>query len=126
VRLPVRFFDSTQSGVLISRIMTDAEGIRNLVGTGVIQLAGGLLTSLFALGWLFWINWRLTIAILLLLVVFGTIMGIAFSRLRPVFRERGKIHAEVTGRLAETLGGVRIIKAYSTERREDRVFTRGV
>ena len=126
VRLPVRFFDSTQTGVLISRIMTDAEGIRNLVGTGIIQLAGGLLTATFALGWLFWINWRLTIAILLLLIVFAAIMSIAFARLRPIFRQRGQINAEVTGRLTETLGGVRIVKAYSTERREDRVFTRGV
>ncbi|HEX6927126.1 MAG TPA: ABC transporter ATP-binding protein [Longimicrobiaceae bacterium] len=125
VRLPVRFFDSTQTGILISRIMTDAEGIRNLVGTGIIQLVGSVLTSLFALVWLFWINWRLTIAILVLLIVFGATMSLAFSRLRPIFRERGAINAEVTGRLAETLGGIRIIKAYSTEKREDRVFTRG-
>src|SRR5690606_21587936 len=103
VRLPVRFFDSTQTGVLISRIMTDAEGIRNLVGTGIIQLAGGMLTSMFALVWLFWVNWRLTIAILALLLLFAAIMSIAFSRLRPIFRERGAINAEVTGRLTETL-----------------------
>src|SRR5690606_16728379 len=125
VRLPVRYFDSTQSGVLISRIMTDAEGIRNLVGTGIIQLTGGILTAVFAMGWLFWINWRLTIAILVMLAFFAGVMAFAFSRLRPIFRERGAINAQVTGRLAETLGGVRIVKAYGTEKREDRVFTRG-
>jgi ABC-type multidrug transport system fused ATPase/permease subunit len=125
VRLPVRYFDSTQTGVLISRIMTDAEGIRNLVGTGIIQLIGGVLTAVLALGWLFWLNWQLTLAILLLLVTFATIMSLAFRRLRPIFRERGAINAEVTGRLAETLGGVRIVKAYGTEKREDRVFARG-
>ena len=125
VRLPVNYFDSTQTGVLISRIMTDAEGIRNLVGTGIIQLIGGLLTAVLALAWLFWLSWQLTLAILLLLVVFGFIMSTAFRRLRPVFRERGAINAEVTGRLAETLGGIRIVKAYGTEKREDRVFARG-
>jgi ABC-type multidrug transport system fused ATPase/permease subunit len=126
IRLPVSFFDSTQSGILISRIMTDAEGIRNLVGTGIVQLVGGMITALIALGVLFWLNWQLTLAILVVLVVFGGVMGMAFSRLRPVFRERGAINAEVTGRLGETLGGIRIVKAYGTERREDRVFTRGV
>jgi ABC-type multidrug transport system fused ATPase/permease subunit len=126
IRLPVSFFDSTQSGILISRIMTDAEGIRNLVGTGIIQLVGGMITAVIALGFLFWLNWQLTLAILVVLVVFGTVMSLAFKRLRPIFRERGAINAEVTGRLGETLGGIRIIKAYGTERREDRVFTRGV
>jgi ABC-type multidrug transport system fused ATPase/permease subunit len=126
VRLPVGFFDSTQSGVLISRIMTDAEGIRNLVGTGIVQLAGGTITAIFALGILFWLNWQLTLAILILLSVFGGVMALAFTRLRPIFRERGEINARVTGRLAETLGGIRVVKAYGTEKREDRVFTRGV
>jgi ABC-type multidrug transport system fused ATPase/permease subunit len=125
VRLPVNYFDSTQTGVLISRIMTDAEGIRNLVGTGIIQLVGGILTAVLALVWLFWLNWQLTLAILLLLVAFGVTMSTAFRRLRPIFRERGAINAEVTGRLAETLGGIRIVKAYGTEKREDRVFARG-
>ena len=125
VRLPVRFFDSTQTGVLISRIMTDADGIRNLVGTGIVQLVGGIITAIFALAWLFWVNWQLTVAILLLLLVFGGLMATAFARLRPIFRERGAINAEVTGRLNETLGGVRVVKAYSTEKREDRIFTRG-
>jgi subfamily B ATP-binding cassette protein MsbA len=125
VRLPVRFFDSTQTGVLISRIMTDAEGIRNLIGTGIIQLLGGSLTAIIALGALFWLNWQLTLANLIVLLVFGGVMAIAFRRLRPIFRERGEINARVTGRLNETLGGIRIIKAYGTEKREDRVFTRG-
>jgi subfamily B ATP-binding cassette protein MsbA len=125
VRLPVRFFDSTQTGVLISRIMTDAEGIRNLVGTGIIQLMGGTLTAIIALGALFWFNWKLTLANLVILLLFGGGMAIAFRRLRPIFRERGEINARVTGRLNETLGGIRIVKAYGTEKREDRVFTRG-
>ncbi len=125
VRLPVRYFDSTQTGVLISRIMTDAEGIRNLIGTGIIQLVGGTLTAIIALGALFWFNWKLTLANLLILLLFGGGMASAFRRLRPIFRERGEINARVTGRLNETLGGIRVVKAYGTEKREDRVFTRG-
>ncbi len=125
-RLPISYFDSTQSGILISRIMTDAEGIRNLVGTGIVQLAGGLITAVIALGVLFWLNWMLTIGILILLLLFGGVTAVAFSRLRPIFRQRGEINARVTGRLGESLGGIRIIKAYGTEKREDRVFTRGV
>ncbi|HEY0170676.1 MAG TPA: ABC transporter ATP-binding protein [Pyrinomonadaceae bacterium] len=124
-RLPVRFFDSTQTGVLISRVMTDAEGIRNLVGSGLVQLIGGLVTSLLALSVLFYLNWRLTLVTLVALALFGGAMSMAFSRLRPLFRERGKINAEVTGRLAETLGGIRVVKAYSAERRETLVFARG-
>ncbi|MET0624328.1 MAG: ABC transporter ATP-binding protein [Pyrinomonadaceae bacterium] len=124
-RLPVRFFDSTQTGVLISRVMTDAEGIRNLVGTGLVQLIGGLVTALLALGVLFYLNWRLTLITLVALGLFGGAMSLAFARLRPLFRERGKINAEVTGRLAETLGGIRVVKAYSAERRETLVFARG-
>src|SRR6266704_1684283 len=109
-RLPIRYFDSTQTGVLISRIMTDAEGIRNLVGTGVVQLVGGFVTTAVGLGVLFYLNWRLTSVTLLALLVFGGCMALAFSRLRPLFRERGKINAELTGRLGETLGGIRIVK----------------
>jgi len=124
-RLPVRYFDSTQTGVLISRIMTDAEGIRNLVGTGLVQLIGGLVTAVLALGVLFYLNWRLTSITLIALGIFGVCMSLAFKRLRPLFRERGKINAEVTGRLAETLGGIRIVKAYSAEKREEIVFARG-
>src|SRR6185295_15614718 len=124
-RLPVAYFDSTKTGVLISRIMSDAEGIRNLIGTGLVQLVGGIVTAVIALGVLFWLNWKLTAATLLLLSAFGVVMAIAFSRLRPIFRERGKINAEVTGRLAETLGGIRIVKAYTAEKREALVFTKG-
>jgi subfamily B ATP-binding cassette protein MsbA len=125
-RLPISYFDSTKTGVLISRIMSDAEGIRNLVGTGLVELIGGVLTACVALGVLFWLNWRLTTVTLVLLAAFGVVMALAFSRLRPVFRERGKINAEVTGRLTETLGGIRIVKAYTAERREALVFTKGV
>ena len=124
-RLPVRFFDSTQTGVLISRIMSDAEGVRNLVGNGLVQLVGGTLTAVFALGVLFWLNWQLTLYILVVLGAFGTAMSFAFQRLRPLFRERGRINAEVTGRLSESLGGVRIVKAYTAERREQKVFAGG-
>jgi len=124
-RLPINYFDSTQTGVLISRIMTDAEGIRNLVGTGLVQLAGGVVTATIALAWLFYLNWRLTTLTLAILVIFGITMAVGFSRLRPVFRARGKINAEITGRLGETLSGIRIVKAYGVERREQLVFTRG-
>jgi subfamily B ATP-binding cassette protein MsbA len=124
-RLPVRFFDSTKTGVLISRIMTDAEGIRNLVGTGLVRLVGGLLTAAVALAWLFVLSWRLTVITLAVLTVFGAAMAFAFRRLRPVFRERSKINAEVTGRLAESLSGIRVVKAYVAERSEKLVFARG-
>ena len=106
--------------------MTDAEGIRNLVGTGLVQLAGGVVTATIALAWLFYLNWRLTTLTLAILVIFGITMAVGFSRLRPVFRARGKINAEITGRLGETLSGIRIVKAYGVERREQLVFTRGV
>jgi len=125
LRLPVSYFDSTKSGILISRIMTDAEGIRNLVGTGLVQLIGGLLTGAAALVVLFFLNWRLTAIAILVLGCFGGGMAFAFTKLRPLFRERGKLNAEVTGRLGETLGGIRIVKAYRAERGERLVFTRG-
>jgi ATP-binding cassette, subfamily B, putative efflux pump len=125
-RLPVRYFDSTQSGVLISRIMSDADGIRNLVGTGLVQLTGSVVTAIAALGYLFYLNWYLTSITIVALAAFGGGMALAFKRLRPLFRERGKINAEVTGRLNETLGGIRIVKTYTAEKREELVFTRGV
>jgi subfamily B ATP-binding cassette protein MsbA len=125
-RLPVRYFDSTQSGILISRIMTDAEGIRNLVGTGLVQLTGSLVTAVAALAYLFYLNWFLTSITIVALAAFGGGMALAFNRLRPLFRERGKINAEVTGRLNETLGGIRIVKTYTAEKREELVFTKGV
>jgi subfamily B ATP-binding cassette protein MsbA len=125
MHLPVRYFDSTQTGVLISRIMNDAEGIRNLVGTGLVQLVGGLVTAVMGIGILFWLNWHLTVITILVLVAFGGGMAYAFNTLRPLFRERGKINAEVTGRLTEALGGIRVVKSYTAEKREEIVFTRG-
>jgi len=126
MRLPVRYFDSTQTGVLISRIMTDAEGIRNLVGTGLVQLTGSIVTGIMALVVLFYLNWKLTLATLAVLSCFGGIMTKAFRILRPIFRERGKINAEVTGRLAESVSGIRIVKSYVAEKREQIVFAHGV
>jgi ABC-type multidrug transport system fused ATPase/permease subunit len=125
MRLPVRYFDSTQSGVLLSRIMSDADGIRNLVGTGLVQLVGGLLTALISLGVLLYLNLRLTLITAVVLGVFGGGMAYAFKRLRPLFRERGKIQGEVSGRLTEALGGIRIVKSYTAEKREEIVFTKG-
>jgi subfamily B ATP-binding cassette protein MsbA len=125
MRLPIRYFDSTKTGVLISRIMTDAEGIRNLVGTGLVQLTGSVLTAVMALTILIYLNWQLTAVTILVLGTFGFVMATAFKRLRPLFRERGEINAEVTGRLGETLGGVRIVKAYTAEKREELVFAKG-
>ena len=126
IRLPVKFFDSTKSGVLVSRVMNDPEGIRNLIGTGLIQLTGGIVSAIAALGVLFYLNWRLTAATIVFLAVFGVVMSIAFKRLRPIFRERSVITAEVTGRLTETLGGIRLIKVYTAEEREKEVFGKGV
>jgi ABC-type multidrug transport system fused ATPase/permease subunit len=125
-RLPIRYFDSTQTGVLISRVMNDAEGIRNLVGTGIVQLTGGLVTSVIALAVLFYLNWQLTLASIIVLGVFAFGMISAFGKLRPLFRDRGKITAEVSGRLAESFGGIRIVKAYTAEGREDSVFAAGI
>src|SRR5215207_2402634 len=124
-RLPISYFDSTQTGKLISRIMNDAEGIRNLVGTGLVQLAGSSITAVVALAILFWLNWRLTSITILVLGGFGGALAYAFTRLRPLFRERGEITAALTGRLAESLGGIRIVKAYTAEKREALTFARG-
>ena len=126
IRLPVSFFDSTKSGVLVSRVMNDPEGIRNLVGTGLIQLLGGVLTASIAIVWLFYLNWRLTSATVVFLALFGVGMSIAFKKLRPIFRERSVITADVTGRLTETIGGIRIVKVYTAENRERKVFADGV
>src|SRR5829696_502636 len=124
-RLPISYFDSTQSGQLISRIMNDAEGIRNLVGTGLGQILGSVVTAVIAIGVLFWINWVLTLATIVVLIAFSGALFYAFKVLRPVFRERGEITAQVTGRLGESLGGIRIVKAYTAEKREELSFTRG-
>jgi subfamily B ATP-binding cassette protein MsbA len=124
-RLPISYFDSTQSGQLISRIMNDAEGIRNLVGTGLGQILGSIVTASIAVCVLFYINWRLTAATIVVLVAFGGVLAYAFKKLRPIFRERNVINAEVTGRLSESLGGIRIVKAYTAEKREELSFARG-
>jgi subfamily B ATP-binding cassette protein MsbA len=126
MRLPIRYFDSTQSGVLISRIMSDAEGIKFLVGSGLVDLAGGLVTAMIAVVMLFYLNWRLTAIVLFILSMFGVTITVAFSRLRPLHRERGRINAEIVGRLAQSLGGIRILKVYSAEKREMLVFARGM
>ena len=126
LRLPVSYFDGTQTGILISRILNDAEGIRNLVGTGLVQLSGGLVTAVLALGVLFWLNWSLTTITLLILITFGGGMAMAFTKLRPIFRERSVITADVTGRLSQSLSGIRVVKTYIAERREQLVFARGV
>ncbi len=126
LHLPVSYFDSTKTGVLISRVMTDAEGVRNLVGTGLIQLTGGILTAIIGIVVLFALNWQLTAVMLFVLAAFGGLMAIAFARLRPIFRERSVINADVTGRLAESLGGIRIVKVYVAEKREERLFSEGV
>ncbi len=121
-RLPISFFENHKSGELISRIMTDPEGVRNLVGTGFVQLVGGLLSSTVAFSVLLWLSWRLTLVTIVFVAIFGVIMVIGFSRLRPLFRERGKINAEITGRLVESLNGAKIVKAYTAEDREEATF----
>jgi subfamily B ATP-binding cassette protein MsbA len=126
MRLPVSYFDRNQTGQVLARVMNDAEGIRNLVGTGLAQLVGSIVTAVIALGYLFWVNWFLTMVTLTVLGVFGGALAYAFKSLRPLFRERGKITADITGRLNEALGGIRVVKTYTAERREDLVFTKGV
>ncbi|MBO0911325.1 MAG: ABC transporter ATP-binding protein [Acidobacteria bacterium] len=125
-RLPVAFHDSTKSGVLVSRIMTDVEGVRNLIGTGLVDLIGGLLTAGIALVVLFRISTLMTVLAFGFLALFALALKKAFQTIRPIFRERGKINAEVTGRLAESLGGIRVVKGYHAEEREEKVFGRGV
>jgi len=125
-RLPVSFYDATKTGTLVSRIMSDVEGVRNLIGTGLVEFVGGLLTSAIALVVLFRISSLMTILAFSFLVCFAAALTRAFSTIRPIFRERGKINAEVTGRLTESLGGVRVIKGYHAEDREEHVFSKGV
>lgn len=126
LRLPTRFFDNQKSGALVSRVMNDVEGVRNLVGTGLVQLVGGVLTAIISVGFLIYINPLMTLFVLLPMSIFGVITMKAFSIIRPVFRERGKITAEVTGRLTETLNGVRVIKGFNAEQQEIKVFEKGV
>lgn len=126
LKLPIRFFDNTKSGALVSRIMTDVEGVRNLVGTGLVQLVGGALSSVICLILLIRISPLMTIYVLIPVAIFGFISLKAFSYIRPVFRERGVLNAEVTGRLTETLNGVRVIKGFNAENQEIRTFEKGV
>ena len=124
-RLPVSFYDANKTGTLVSRIMSDVEGIRNLVGTGLVELVGGLLTAVISTVLLFRTSATMTSFVLLILIAFGVVLQRAFKSVRPIFRERGKINAEVTGRLTETLGGIRVIKGYHAEKREAGVFAMG-
>ena len=125
-RLPITYYDANKTGALISRIMSDVEGVRNLVGTGLVQVVGGILSAMIALVILLTISATLTGAALAVVLVFVVVLHRAFKTLRPIFRERGKIRAEVTGRLSESLAGVRVIKGYHAEEREAGVFSRGV
>ncbi len=125
-RLPVAFYDENRTGTLVARIMTDVEGVRNLVGTGLLDFAGGILTAVIAFVILVKINPRMTLLTFVILLVFGVILQRAFKTIRPIFRERAKINAEVTGRLTESLGGVRVVKGYHAEESEANVFAAGV
>ncbi len=124
--LPVSYYDSNKSGTLVARIMTDVDGIRNLLGTGLIEFLGGLLTAFLVLAFLVHYSWLLTSIALVIIVVFAFAVMKAFTTIRPIFRERAKINAEVTGRLTESLGGVRVVKGYHAEAREEEVFGEGV
>ncbi|MGB5236240.1 MAG: ABC transporter ATP-binding protein [Flavobacteriaceae bacterium] len=124
--LPIRFFDNTKSGELVSRIMTDVEGVRNLIGTGLVQLVGGSITAIVSLILLINISPSMTLFVLIPLAIFAVIALKAFKIIRPIFRNRGKINAEVTGRLTETLGGIRVIKGFNAEVQEHSVFEKGV
>ena len=123
--LPINYFDNNKSGALVSRIMTDVEGVRNIVGTGLVQLIGGSLTAIGVIYFLVTLNWELTVFILIPIAVFGIIAMKAFGYLRPIFRKRGQLNAEVTGRLTETLNGVRVIKGFGAEEQEIKTFEDG-
>ena len=124
--LPISFFDNNKSGALVTRVMTDVEGVRNLVGTGLVQLFGGTITAIVSLVLLIQINALMTVFVLVPVAIFAFIALKAFAYIRPVFRERGKINAEVTGRLTETLNGVRVIKGFNAEEQENKIFEVGV
>lgn len=124
--LPISFFDNTKSGALVSRIMRDVEGVRNLIGTGLVQLVGGTITAVISLVLLININPLMTLFVLLPVAIFGFIALKAFKYIRPIFRDRGKISAEVQGRLTETLAGVRVIKGFNAEAQENKIFEEGV
>jgi len=126
LKLPINFFDNNKSGALVSRVMTDVEGVRNLVGTGLVQLIGGSITAVLAFAWLIKINATMTFVVLVPVIIFAFVMLKAFGVIRPIFKARGKINAEVTGRLTETLNGVRVIKGFNAEEQENKTFEEGV
>jgi len=126
IQLPVNYFDNHKTGELVSRIMSDVEGVRNLVGTGLVQLFGGLLTSIISFILLIQINARMTFYVLVPMAVFSFIAMRAFAYIRPIFRKRGELNANVTGRLTESLGGIRVIKGFNAEEHEIRIFSEGV
>ena len=126
IRLPVSFFTRHKSGELVSRIMNDVEGVRNLIGTGFVQLIGGVLTAAISLVILILIEPVLTFIAVLFMVIFGVVSIYAFSRMRPLFRERNRVNAQVTGRLTEGLGGIQVIKGFHTEAKEQDIFSKGV
>ncbi len=125
-RLPVAYYDANRTGTLVARIMNDVEGVRNIIGTGVVDFFGGLLTAIFAFAYLIKLSVQMTFAAFAILVIFALILQRAFKVIRPIFRERSKINAEVTGRLTESLGGVRVVKGYHAEDSEAAVFAGGV
>src|SRR6267154_1505991 len=125
-RLPVSFYDANKTGALVSRIMSDVEGVRNLIGTGLVEFVGGLMTAVFALVYLIHTSATMTAIAFSILLVFGFGISTAFKTIRPIFRARPKITAEVTGRLTESLGGVRVVKGYHAEEREEKIFAGGV
>ena len=125
-RLPVAFYDENRTGTLVARIMTDVEGVRNIIGTGVVDFVGGVLTALFAFAYLLYVSVRITLPAFVIMLAFALVLQRAFKTIRPIFRERAKINAEVTGRLTESLGGVRVVKGYHAEASEANVFAGGV
>ena len=124
--LPISFFDNTKSGALVSRIMSDVEGVRNLIGTGLVQLVGGTITAVISMILLIGISPSMTLFVLMPVAIFGLVALKAFKYIRPIFRNRGVINADVKGRLTETLAGVRVIKAFNAEQQENKVFEKGV
>jgi len=124
--LPISFFDNNKSGALVSRIMSDVEGVRNLIGTGLVQLVGGSITAIISVVLLIKINAWMTLFVFLPVAIFGVVALKAFKYIRPIFRVRGKINAQVKGRLTETLSGVRVIKGFNAEKQENKVFEKGV
>ena len=125
-RLAVSFYDANRTGLLVSRIMNDVEGVRNLIGTGLVEFVGGMLTAGLVFGYLVYSNTRMTLIVFAVVGGFVIVLQNAFKTIRPIFRERAKITGEVTGRLTESLGGVRVVKGYHAEKREAQVFTSGV